>query len=281
MVAALAVYYYLRRGRPSLGAEPLRHGLGGPDGCLRRPGPAARARPTHGRRPASVAAVERRGRTCSRPRTRAWPPPWPPRCSSCPASSTTPTARRPCWGRSSRLIPRQLWEGKPAPADQEILALVWGGTPCGYQGQCSTFSPFGEPYRDGGLVGVFLFALLFGVFWKVAWLYYLRHRDSTVAIVAYASAAAVHDQLDAGELHAPGLAGSHGPGGHRPRGGALSHATGGTSATSRDHDPVMAARRRPRPGSGGPTCSSSARRRPGPRPCTTSSPDTRRSTCRR
>jgi hypothetical protein len=65
--------------------------------------------------------------------------------------------------------------------------LVWGGTPCGYRGQCSTFSPFGEPFRDGGLVGVFIFALLFGAFWKTAWLYYLHHRNSAVAIVAYAT----------------------------------------------------------------------------------------------
>jgi hypothetical protein len=85
------------------------------------------------------------------------------------------------------LVPRQLWESKPLPADQQVLAAVWGGTPCGYGGQCSTFSPFGEPYRDGGLVGVFIFALLFGAFWKAAWLYYLRHRESTVAIVAYSA----------------------------------------------------------------------------------------------
>jgi hypothetical protein len=85
------------------------------------------------------------------------------------------------------LVPRQLWHGKPAPADQEVLALVWGGMPCGYRGQCSTFSPFGEPFRDGGLVGVFIFALLFGAFWKTAWLYYLHHRNSAVAIVAYAT----------------------------------------------------------------------------------------------
>jgi hypothetical protein len=85
------------------------------------------------------------------------------------------------------LVPRQLWRDKPLPADQQVLARVWGGTPCGFNGQCSTFSPFGEPYRDGGLVGVFIFALLFGVLWKVAWLYYLRHRDSTVALVAYSA----------------------------------------------------------------------------------------------
>jgi O-antigen polysaccharide polymerase Wzy len=85
------------------------------------------------------------------------------------------------------LVPRQLWPGKPLPADQQVLASVWGGIPCGYGGQCSTFSPFGEPYRDGGLVGVFIFALLFGAFWRSAWLYYIRHRNSTVAIVAYSA----------------------------------------------------------------------------------------------
>jgi hypothetical protein len=85
------------------------------------------------------------------------------------------------------LVPRQLWTGKPLPADQQVLAAVWGGTPCGFNGQCSTFSPFGEPYRDGGLVGVFIFAVLFGAFWRAAWLYYLRHRETTVAIVGYAA----------------------------------------------------------------------------------------------
>lgn len=82
-------------------------------------------------------------------------------------------------------VPRQLWSGKPTPPNQEILGLVWGGSPCTYGGQCSTFSPFGEPYRDAGLVGVFIFAVLFGIFWKGAWLYYLRHRDTEVALVAY------------------------------------------------------------------------------------------------
>jgi hypothetical protein len=85
-------------------------------------------------------------------------------------------------------VPRQLWHGKPQPANEEILASVWGGSdPCTYGTQCSTFSPFGEPYRDGGLVGVFIFAVLFGVFWKGIWLYYLRYADSTVALVAYSS----------------------------------------------------------------------------------------------
>ena len=135
------------------------------------------------------------------------------------------------------LIPRQLWSGKPLPADQEVLALVWGGTPCGYQGQCSTFSPFGEPYRDGGLVGVFLFALLFGAFWKTAWLYYLRHQNSTVAIVAYSAllpfmiswmrANFTLQALQAAMVLAVVVLGAVFC---RPR-------AGGTSAVSPDHDP--------------------------------------------
>ena len=76
------------------------------------------------------------------------------------------------------LVPRQVWSGKPRPADQQVLASVWGGKPCTYGGHCNTFSPFGEPYRDAGLAGVFIFAVLFGIFWRGAWLYYLRHRDA-------------------------------------------------------------------------------------------------------
>ncbi len=85
-------------------------------------------------------------------------------------------------------IPRQLWHRKPRPPNQEILGSIWTGhRPCRYKTQCSTFSPFGESYRDAGLVGVFLFAILFGIFWRMAWQYYLRHRETVVALVAYAS----------------------------------------------------------------------------------------------
>ena len=84
-------------------------------------------------------------------------------------------------------VPRQLWHGKPRPPNQEILAAIWTGDPCRYKTQCSTFSPFGESYRDAGLVGVFLFAVLFGIFWRMVWQYYLRHRETVVALVAYSS----------------------------------------------------------------------------------------------
>jgi hypothetical protein len=85
------------------------------------------------------------------------------------------------------LVPRQLWHGKPQPADQEVLAAVWGGRPCTYGAQCSTFSPFGAPYRDAGLVGVFFFALLFGAFWRAAWVYFLTNRNAPVALLAYSA----------------------------------------------------------------------------------------------
>jgi hypothetical protein len=85
------------------------------------------------------------------------------------------------------LIPRQLWSNKPLPPDQQVLSTVFAGRPCTLGAQCDTFSPWGEPYRDGGLVAVFIFAVLFGFFWKVAWLYFSRHRETTLAIVGYAT----------------------------------------------------------------------------------------------
>ncbi len=85
------------------------------------------------------------------------------------------------------LIPRQLWPGKPLPPDQQVLSTVFAGRPCTLGAQCDTFSPFGEPYRDGGLAAVFVFAVIFGLFWKVAWLYFARNRDTTIAIVGYAT----------------------------------------------------------------------------------------------
>ncbi|MGH2964540.1 MAG: O-antigen polymerase [Solirubrobacterales bacterium] len=85
------------------------------------------------------------------------------------------------------LIPRQIWTNKPLPADQQVLKTVFAGKPCTLGEQCDTFSPFGEPYRDGGLPAVFIFAVLFGLFWRVAWLYFSRHRNTVVAIVGYAT----------------------------------------------------------------------------------------------
>ncbi len=90
-------------------------------------------------------------------------------------------------GTVRTLIPRQLWPDKPLPPDQQVLTAVFAGKPCTLDAQCDTFSPFGEPYRDGGLVAVFIFAVLFGIFWRTAWLYFSRHRETTVAIVGYAS----------------------------------------------------------------------------------------------
>jgi hypothetical protein len=90
-------------------------------------------------------------------------------------------------GTFRTLIPRQVWPNKPLPADQQVLTSVFAGKPCTLGAQCDTFSPFGEPYRDGGLVAVFIFAVLFGIFWRTAWIYFSRHRETTIAIVGYAT----------------------------------------------------------------------------------------------
>lgn len=187
MLAALAVYYYLRRGsRPSV---------------LRLCVVALVA--------LTVVSAVREIRFAGNQNTNPDPLRWLPwnaaehllesgDTSVAPALATemlvVPSELNYTYGKTTLLgplvtaVPRQLWEGKPEPPNEEILALVWGGSdPCTYGTQCSTFSPFGEPYRDGGLVGVFIFAVIFGVFWRAAWLYYLRHRDNMVAIVAYAS----------------------------------------------------------------------------------------------
>jgi hypothetical protein len=184
MLGALAVYYYLRRGRrPSVLAVCIIALVGLTTVSAIRDLRLARERHTH-------------------PDPVQWLP-WnaaPPLLKSqdtgvAPALATemlvVPDHLHYTYGATTLLgpfvtaVPRQLWSGKPQPPNQQILALLWGGSPCTYGTQCSTFSPFGEPYRDGGLVGVFIFAVLFGVFWKGAWAYYLRHRDGEVALVAY------------------------------------------------------------------------------------------------
>jgi hypothetical protein len=184
MLGALAVYYYLRRGR-----RPSALGV-----CV-----VALVALT-------VVSAIRDTRLARERHTHADPAQWLPWNAAPPLLKSQDTGVAPAlatemlvvpkhlhytYGATTVLgpfvtaVPRQLWSGKPTPPNQEILGLVWGGSPCTYGGQCSTFSPFGEPYRDAGLVGVFIFAVLFGIFWKGAWLYYLRHRDTEVALVAY------------------------------------------------------------------------------------------------
>ena len=54
--------------------------------------------------------------------------------------------RTTLWGRSSPPFPGSFGRASRGRPTEEILARVWGGNPCTYGGQCSTFSPFGEPY---------------------------------------------------------------------------------------------------------------------------------------
>ena len=175
----------LLEARPaSLGAGRLRRGPGGSHGGVRHSGHAVGARPQYSPRPGSVAAVERGspsvevpGHGCGprsghRDARRAQAPPLHVRRDD--------RSRAVRDGGASAAVVGQAYAAQPGDP-----WLGVGGSPCTYGGQCSTFSPFGEPYRDAGLVGVFIFAVLFGIFWKGAWLYYLRHRDTEVALVAY------------------------------------------------------------------------------------------------
>ena len=278
MLGALAVYYYLRRGRrPSaLGVCVVALVALTVVSAIRD---LRFADSQYAPRPGSVAALERgypplfkTQDTGVRPRSGA------PRCSSCPRPPLHVWRERPCSGRSSR-GPQAAVVGQATPANQQVLGSVWGGSPCtlrrpvqhvlALRGAVSRWRP-----RRRCSSSRCCSALLEG-----AWLYYLRHRDTVVAIIVCCDAAAVHDQLDAGELHPPGAAGRDGPGRRRDRRPALSP----RSETRRrrcqpGHEAPAARGRSP---TGGRIYSWSARRRPGPRPCTARWPGIRRSTCRR
>ena len=184
MLGALAVYYYLRRGRRPSALGVCVVALVALTRGVRHSGHAVGARPQYSPRPGSVAAVERGspsvevpGHGCGprsghRDARRAQAPPLHVRRDD--------RSRAVRDGGASAAVVGQAYAAQPGDP-----RLGVGGSPCTYGGQCSTFSPFGEPYRDAGLVGVFIFAVLFGIFWKGAWLYYLRHRDTEVALVAY------------------------------------------------------------------------------------------------
>ena len=101
---------------------------------------------------------------------------------------------------------------------------MFAGKPCTLGEQCDTFSPFGEPYRDGGLPAVFIFAVLFGLFWRVAWLYFSRHRDTVVALVGYATLLPFMITWMRGNFTLPALQATLALGRRRPRGDPVSPA---------------------------------------------------------
>ena len=179
-------------------------------------------------------------------------------------------ARRPCSGPFMTLVPRQLWEGKPAAGRPAGPRRSVGRHPVRLPGPVQHVLALRgalsrrRPGRGVHVRGAFR-RLLEG------------RRGSTTFAIANSiggdrrllRAASVHDQLDAGELHAPGLPGSHGPGGRRPgRRCSVGRGPAATAPAHRTRSRLAAGRWQRAPGSGGPTCSWSARRRPGPRRCT-------------
>lgn len=94
------------------------------------------------------------------------------------------------WGASTLgfpvgFVPRALWHGKPLPPSQQVLDALFQPPACAPKKPCPTFSTFGDPYHDGGYIGVLLFAVLFGVGWQVVWSYYQRNRSDILVTAGY------------------------------------------------------------------------------------------------
>ncbi len=176
-------------------------------------------------------------------------------------------------GAEADLVP-QAPAGRPAGP-----GLVWGGSPARAKGSAAPSRPSGSPIATAASSAVFIFAVLFGIFWKGG-LALLpsppRHRRGHRRL---RHAASVHDHLDAGKLHPPALQ------------AAMVLTWSSSVVLCRPAQTTRRRERRRGPGpeaaggrgraAGGRIYSWSAPRRPGPRPCTTSWPGTRRSTCRR
>jgi oligosaccharide repeat unit polymerase len=83
-----------------------------------------------------------------------------------------------------RPVPRALWPGKPAAADTELMAVIW---PAYYaQGVGFSFSAFGEPYLNFGVVGVAVFGLLAGVACRALYSMIARKPRSQIAQATFA-----------------------------------------------------------------------------------------------
>lgn len=84
----------------------------------------------------------------------------------------------------ARPVPRQLWAEKPVSADQLLNAAAFPST--SRQGIGFSFSIFGEPYLNAGLLGVALVLAAFGCLYRALYTWFMRSRDNAYAIVAYA-----------------------------------------------------------------------------------------------
>jgi hypothetical protein len=83
----------------------------------------------------------------------------------------------------TRPVPRAIWPTKPFAAEVTLMGTLWPSLASITQ---FYFSMFGEPYFNGGALGVGIVGVLFGAFWRYLWLALRRQFDSPIAMALYA-----------------------------------------------------------------------------------------------
>lgn len=87
-------------------------------------------------------------------------------------------------GDLARPIPRAFWPGKPGSGDEEIMKLT---VPDFYaQGVHLYGSIFAEPYFNFGYLGVIVFAILFGIYWRILYEWFLSNPANRTMQALYA-----------------------------------------------------------------------------------------------
>jgi O-antigen/teichoic acid export membrane protein len=87
-------------------------------------------------------------------------------------------------GDLARPLPRSVWPGKPREAETQLMARLWPGL---YRQNVQfTFSIFGEPFWNFGLIGVVIACWLFGLSWRALYSWYQRAPGNRTAIALYA-----------------------------------------------------------------------------------------------
>jgi O-antigen/teichoic acid export membrane protein len=84
----------------------------------------------------------------------------------------------------ARPVPRSMWPGKPREAEAQLMGRLW--PELDQQKVQFTFSVFGEPYWNFGLIGVALASWLFGLGWRALYSWFQRQPDNRTAIALYA-----------------------------------------------------------------------------------------------
>jgi hypothetical protein len=85
----------------------------------------------------------------------------------------------------TRPIPRQLWEGKPRPVEDQVVGAVWPKLTGRFQ---PAFTPLLFFYWDFGVAGVIVGMGIFGLACRTLYEWFLRHRTNLSAQLIFAAA---------------------------------------------------------------------------------------------